>query len=456
MSARLSDILTKAVLMAAAFAAATLVLRDGFALGLKVPLDPNEGWNAYHTLAAIFGNALYPHDGMTNNYPPLSFFVVGMLGRSLGDFVVAGRMVSLVSFVAIAMALAALVRQMEGVVMGGILAALFFASVLLFTTDYVAMNDPQLMGHALQVEALLLLAREKPQTVFAALLAAAGLFIKQNLFILPLAALIWLTLHDRRQAVRFALYGIGFGVLGLIVSWAGLGVNVLSEMAAPRLWTILNVQTGFGRYLSWAALPILLTAALAWTFRRDRWMQLASLYAGVALVAGVLLSSGDGVDANIFFDLDIAMALTAGLALGKLPDPWRGPLALGLAAPLALFLARNFHDGNFAYSEGFQRQAGPDIAFLTLARGPTLCESLSLCYWAGKPATLDVFNTAEAFKTGARSDEGLAAQIRQRKFAAIQMDSLTDFALGARVRGALETAYRVDHIDDNGVFLVPR
>ena len=41
-------------------------LRDGTAIGLRVPLDPNEGWNAYHALAAMTGAPLYPRGLMVN------------------------------------------------------------------------------------------------------------------------------------------------------------------------------------------------------------------------------------------------------------------------------------------------------------------------------------------------------------------------------------------------------
>lgn len=456
MNAKLSDALLKIVLMAGAFCCAALLLRDGFALGLRVPLDPNEGWNAYHALAAMTGGALYPHGLMVNNYPPLSFYVVGILGKSLGDFIIAGRLVSLVSFLAVAMGLMALIRQLGGAVLDGILAGLLFAAALLIASDYVAMDDPQLLGHALQIEALLLLLREKPAIALAALLLAAGLFVKQNLLALPLAALFWLALRDRRQAMRLGLYGLGFGLAGLLATRVGLGVNLLAEMAAPRLWSAANFSAAMGHYLSWAGLPILLTGWIAWRGRRHPWMQFCAFYAAIALALGAAFCAGDGVDANIFFDLDIAMALSAGLALGRLPLAWRGLLAFAYAAPLALFLARNFHDGNFAYTEGFQRRGPLDAAFVALLKGPALCEQLSLCYWADKPAEVDVFNMSEQFKTGARSDDGLAGLVRARHFAVIQLDSLEPFALGPKIRNALDGAYRVHHIDDNGVFLIPR
>src|SRR5581483_3229139 len=103
----------------------------------------------------------------------------------------------------------------------------------------------------------------------------------------------------------------------------------------------------------------------------------------------------------------------------------------------ALFLSRNFHDNNFAYSEAFQRQAPADIALIAGSPGPALCEQLSLCYWAGKPAGVDVFNMSEQFRTGVRRPDGLAALVRSRQFAVIQLDSLEPFPLGPKVRQAL-------------------
>src|SRR5205823_14541124 len=60
----------------------------------------------------------------------------------------------------------------------------FFAAVLLLFSDYVGINDPQLMGHAMQVAALLLLLREPRETSFvvlASILFAGSLFTKHSL-----------------------------------------------------------------------------------------------------------------------------------------------------------------------------------------------------------------------------------------------------------------------------------
>src|SRR5437660_10308378 len=47
-------------------------LRAALIARLHVPLDPNEGWNAYHAAAAMAAGNPYPPAGslMVNNYPP--------------------------------------------------------------------------------------------------------------------------------------------------------------------------------------------------------------------------------------------------------------------------------------------------------------------------------------------------------------------------------------------------
>jgi hypothetical protein len=461
MTTSLSDILLKTAAMALACAVGVLLLRNGMAIGLRVPLDPNEGWNAYHALAAMTGAPLYPptsspYDLMVNNYPPLSFYIVGLLGRITGDTIVAGRLVSLLSALAIAMGLVALLRQIGIRVLDGMFAGLFFMAILLVTSDYVAMDDPQLLGHALQIEALLLLLRERPAIPFAALLLAAGIFVKHNLIALPLSACLWLALRDLRSAAQLAGWGLGFGAAGLIACRIFLGINLLQELNSARVWRLANLTTAMTQYLSWAGLPLLVTAWAGWRLRRDVWMHFCLIYGGLALALGVAFSAGDGVDANIFFDLDIALALGAGLALTGAPASWRGAAALAYAAPLALFLDRNFTDSNFAYTEAFQKQALPDIAFLEINRGPALCENLSLCYWADKDGAVDVFNLSEQIQTGKSSDAALVHLLETGFFRSAQFDSWSSFPLGANVRAALLAHYRIDHVDDNGVFLAAK
>src|SRR5260370_8287229 len=83
---------------------------------LNVEIENNEGWNAYFADAAMGKMPLYPSADqlITNNYPPLSFYTVRLIGRLLGDPVLAGRLLSLIAVFAIAAAIALSVRRLRG------------------------------------------------------------------------------------------------------------------------------------------------------------------------------------------------------------------------------------------------------------------------------------------------------------------------------------------------------
>ncbi len=419
-----------------------LLIRNMVAIGVLAPLDPNEGWNAAHTLLLLAKGTPYPppQSLMINNYPPLSFYLAGALTLWTGDAVIAGRILSLLSFLAAGIGIALVCREMGCGARARISAFVFFAAVLLICSDYVAMDDPQLMGHAVQLFALLLLLRR--HIVAAALMFCASLFFKHNLVALPLAAAAWLLWRDRNAARRFILCGAAALGAGLILFRLIYGFNLLAVLSSPRHVSLANVGLA-ASHLWWAVLPL---AVLATT--RQPWKGFCLGYAGCALALGLFFSAGDGVDANVFFDLATACAIALGLAQE------RRPLYAALCAlPLPLFLAFNFHDNNFFFTRDFAAQSARDIAFLKSRPGPALCDQLSLCLWAGKGAQVDVFNVGEQIKTGARDGAPLAKMIAQRHFTVLQLEDLD--ALGPLVRIALERNYRIHHNDDNGSFLTP-
>src|SRR5215467_3632201 len=119
---------------------------------LNVEIETNEGWNAYFADAAMGKMPLYPSTDqlITNNYPPLSFYIVGLVGRLIGDPVLAGRLLSLVAVIAIATTVALSVRHLGGTrVAAAISAAFYIATMSRFFTTYVGMNEPQLLSHAI-------------------------------------------------------------------------------------------------------------------------------------------------------------------------------------------------------------------------------------------------------------------------------------------------------------------
>src|SRR5215467_3441868 len=225
---------------------------------LHLPLDPNEGWNAYHAADAMSGAPLYPGTNVLffNNYPPLSFYLVGALGNMLGDNIVAGRCVSLMSFAATVVLIALIAKRMRVGVLPWIVGALFFTSVLLLFSDYVGLNDPQLLGHALQFVGLFVVLgepRRTQTTILAAFLFIGALFVKHNLVVLPLATIVWLALKYRADAVTLAGACIVLGAIGLILFRIAGGSGVRAHLASARGWSMENMLSGVAGERIWAA-----------------------------------------------------------------------------------------------------------------------------------------------------------------------------------------------------------
>ena len=121
----------------------------------------NEGWNAYRQAMAARGAPLYgaPQTRLssTTAYPPLSFHLIGWLGKKTGNFTQAGRQVALVSLLAAGIMLTLIVRHTTSDTRAALFAFLLYElGLVLLLPDYMGMNDPQLPAEALCAAALYL------------------------------------------------------------------------------------------------------------------------------------------------------------------------------------------------------------------------------------------------------------------------------------------------------------
>jgi hypothetical protein len=118
------------------------------------------------------------------------------------------------------------------------------------------MNDPSLFGLAAMALALVWFLQrwQAGRATEPAVLAmvAAG-FIKHNHIVIPLTALAWLALYDRRLALRATLVGGTAAGLGLTVCCLFYGPVLLEHLAMPRSLSWLRSPTRLGGYLLWIA-----------------------------------------------------------------------------------------------------------------------------------------------------------------------------------------------------------
>ncbi len=423
------------VLLAGFVLLAFLLLGPVLTIPLHIPINYNEGWNAIFDMRAVTPGSppLYPpRDSFVfNNYPPLGFYLVGAFGRFVfGDMILAGRVLALLALLAAAALTGLSARFLGAPTRGAIAAGLL---VLLYTSTfyrtYVAMDDPQWLAHAVMLGGLAVLLRgrglarltrgELPvaNLIGAAVLMVAGGFIKHNLIALPLSATVWLATLNRRAAmVWLAAAALSVGVGLAVVAGLQGEIAFTDILRHRRVFRAKLLTHSFSRLA-----PLVPMAAVeAWLLRR-MWpgasaeqraaTRFVALFAVIATLTGIFQRLGEGVYYNAHFETLVALCLGFGLALSAplaARVRWRGtafgPAAISGLAALPLIAGWPWHLP-IAWADIADREARveawrPVIARVAEADGPAGCILMSVCWWAGKPSEVDVFNLTESVARG--------------------------------------------------------
>jgi hypothetical protein len=435
----------------------------------------NEGWNAYHATALLEGRPLYPAaDALfPNNYPPLSFALVALATSVVPDALRAGRLLSLLALLALLVEVGWLAKRSSGSLRLGVFAGLGFAALMgAAFGEYVAMDDPQLVAHAFMLGGLLLVTggRGPLRLASAALLMLLGGLVKHNLIVVPLAVTFWLLGRDRRACGTWLAASALLAAGALAALGAIFGASLFESVLGPRTTSLAIATKVSGDWLRFVAAPLVLGLLAAQEAWRDADGRLLALYAGLALAIGFVSTAGEGVSYNAYFDLLIALTLLGVFLIARFPA--LVPAGARLFPPAALAVALlvdpliRAPDALLALEqrleEGAQLEAATreDVAYIAAREGPALCEMLALCFWAGKPPAVDLFNAQQYFRAGRADEEALLRRVADGEFAVVQLFFLSRDRDDERVSGqlaqALQAHYVIDRIGANGVFLRPR
>jgi hypothetical protein len=380
----------------------------------------NEGWNAYHADAAMRGLQLYPpNDGLVaNNYPPLSYYVIGWLGRAFGDPLYVGRAISLIATLGVGAASAAVVRQFGGSRAASLIAGFWFvATMARFFEFYVGMNEPQIFGLAVMAAGFAWFWKRRAQgraVEPAVLLMVLAGFIKHNFIALPMVALIWLWLDNWRLGLRATLAGAAAAALGLAICAFLFAPYFVADLLFPRTYHLARALSTLGR-LQFILPAMVLWAIWAWHERRSKPARFTVLLIGIALVLCLAQKSGAGVDENAQFELIFATAVGIGLAYdGLLRDPLRTGwpvqriclLVLGILI-VRLVVSSRLEFAHVLFSPQYRALAAENAAVtraeavrVAAIPGPVACRNLVVCRMAGKPFVYDHFWITQLVETG--------------------------------------------------------
>ncbi len=457
-------------------------------IGLDLEIDYNEGWSVYQQLRAMTGESPYSGEGplFFNNYPPLSFYLVGLLGRVSGDTLLTGRLLSVLAMAVIALCSGVVVRAGGGGRADAILAvSTCLALFCSFATDYVGVNDPQLLAQGFLCAGFALYVGGPPtpaRLAAVAALFAAGLLTKHNVLVLPLVVtvhVLWRVPGKARWS--YLLTGTTLAGAATAVIWVMFGADFFRQLLSPRIYDVgrgvlLTVEV-LGRLQA----PLTL-AVLFLILRRNGAVggQVAAYLAG-GLVLGIGFAGGAGVDVNIFFDAMVAIAIAIGLAaawLRRQPAlPRVAPAILALLANAGVILFTPEALGRFAVDalgefELRQRLFRDDVAYLRGIPGPVVCESMLLCQRAGKPMWVDPYNVVQATLTGRLPRDVLVGALARHEAAVVQISSQRehprDEAPGVQtmpqrfinfsddIFDEIERSYALDRVGLSGRFYRPR
>jgi hypothetical protein len=460
-----------------ALVVSALLVPAAISLPLQIPHGYNEGWNAYQALRAVGEQPLYPPLGdlTADNYPPLSFYLIGWAGKIFGDHIVIGRTIALVSLLVVACNLGLIVRTLGGTWRAAAFGALLFLGhIVVHAPVYVGMNDPQLLAHALMTTALVVFLRGGRSSLYVVATAALALlsgFVKHSLIPLPLAITAWLWWHDRRAFWVWltASAVLLLGCVALLYMTYG-PVFFLDVFSTPRTYSLGRLARRSSDML-WPVLPALGASLLLLAAEpRGAGVQLLALYALFAGLWGVFILGGAGTDVNALFDLVICTTIAATLALERLPTALPGMALLRTAGMVALMLpvlvsAPLQLSQKLSMLQNLDRVRGEiadDIRFIAAQDGPVVCETLALCYWAGKDFQVDLFNTGQKFEKGAIDENAFMQALREHRFAAFQVCGhgvvlVSHHRLPSAIDRVLRESYRVGRSSPAiGLILVPR
>jgi hypothetical protein len=401
------------------------------ALPLEIwPNGPNEGWNAYQ-IDAAFTARLYPQpDGLSgNNYPPLSFYLIGALGALFGDALHIGRALSLIATIVVGLCAAGVVLRFNATRMAAVLAGLWFvATMARFFDSYVGMNEPQLLAHAIMNVGLVwFLARMdagRPVEPAVLLMVLAG-FVKHNIIGVPLVALLWLARDNWRLALRAALIGGAVAAAGLAIL-AHAYPNFVADMLQPRAYYLQRSLDTIGR--TQFVLPALVVWAIwAWTERATRAVRFTTLLIATSLATYFIQKSSSGVDENAQFELVFASAIGVGLAFDRLSrNPWprgwpskRVQLVIVVVLLVRLLASTRFEFAYVVASPEYRalgaehaKIARAEAARVAAVPAPVVCSNVVVCRMAGKPYVFDHYKVSQMIETRNYSQEQIADKAR--------------------------------------------
>jgi hypothetical protein len=408
-------------------------------IGAHYEIAYNEGWNAYLQQTVADGGKIWAQPPVYTyaNYPFVSFEIVGLLGKITHDVNMTGRWVSLLAYFTLALLTAMTVRRLSGSWRSAAYSALaVIIYVAAIKADRIGMNDPHLLGMAIVAFGFYAYVRDPESRMWLRISAVAfvlGLFTKQSLVAFPGAVAIQLWMTDRKKLVDWLVTGAATAAVLVALSFILGGPHFLEHLSMPRVYAYAEFMSNTLWYV--LILQAAIVVALFWCFRRDDSRGAKLLVWGYVLAHAFafFFAGGAGADLNHFFDPAVSIAIIGGVGLAlaiRASAQVRAPrlfLTAALIVPFYLgtltMLTSHLQEDAAARAAfpALEQDFAQSVQFVKSRPGPALCESLLLCYEAGKPEVYDAYVTDQLVKTGKVNEGAILNMLTGRQFSSIQL-----------------------------------
>jgi len=408
----------------------------------RFEISYNEGWNIYNALKVIDHIPLYnaKYSWTTTNYPALSFYVLAYLSRITHNYLLTGRLLSLLSLAIscglIGLIIHKLTRNFAASFFGAFFCLAFFCCT--DASTYVGLNDPQMFAQVFFLSGLLLYVAKPPTLgcmAEVATLFIIGGCIKQNLIEFPLTVFVDLLFVSRRKAIQYVLFSGALLGIAIALNIKLGGPLFIRNVAGPRSYSLSKAIVAFFNSYGQISVPVLI--ACIWVVRnlKDKARRPICIFFIASLFVGATIAGGNGVNVNTyfgnFFAISIIMALVA-------HDTWEASTTLlghriiwRHVIPVALttyLLVPFFVSDSFASWRQLgtlpeeQKRFDQETSFLRAHPGPAICESLLRCYYAGKPYEIDPFNSTRFVRANKLDSGEIVRKIEMHQYGAIQLN----------------------------------
>lgn len=400
-----------------------LMIRPLYLINQQLPLEYNEGWNAYLADAAFDNNTgqkLYPNkfSTITNNYPPFSFIIIGGVGKIFGDNIISGRFINIISIIMISIMIFMIIFRVTGFFYCGIISSLsFFIYSETIFWRYFAINDPQWLANSLMLAgfSLCLYSFNKKALLFSAFLMVFSGFIKHNLLSLPISTIIYLYFRDKKSCFIFIMSALSSLILLFGISYATYGSDFVIDVFENK--RVINWKQSVTTLKKLAEIFPLFIAFFLTIKNRCSYpnsyfiIYFISPFVILSFIFGVMQASAEGVNYNCFFELLTALSLSLGIFLQKICNSqdknYINKTIIFVIFPIFIFsvpveLIRGYH---VLKNEKNESKFYSDLILkIKKNNGQVICEDLSLCYWGHKEEMVDFFNTEQKIKIYGNKD----------------------------------------------------